>query len=134
MLDVGGHDFRMQAPTDTGQAQAGHFLTNHHAVEKVGTDTAVLFFDHGAQEALLTRLQPDVFRHNTSLLPFLMMRYCLVFEEFAHGIAEGFMVRTEQRTGNHHALRYQVIRGGPDTGLGRGKECPILFTFPAIGQ
>ena len=101
MLDIGRHDFRVQPPANARQTQPGHFLANHHTIEKVGPDTAVLLTHHGAQKTLLTRFEPYLFGNDTGLLPLFVMRYCLIFEEFAHGCAEGFMVGTEQRTGNH---------------------------------
>ena len=105
MLDIGRHDFGVQAPADAGQASAGDFLADHHAVEEVGADAAVLFAYHGAQETLLAGLAPERLGHLAGLFPLFVMGDGFVFQELADGVAERLVVGTEQGTGDHYALR-----------------------------
>ena len=105
VLDVGRHDFGVQAPADAGQAGPGDLLADHHAVEEVGADAAVLFAHHRAQETLLAGLAPERLGHLAGLFPLFVVGHGFVFQELADGVAERLVVGTEQGTGDHCALR-----------------------------
>ena len=124
VLDVGSNDFGVQAPADAGQAQAGNFFIDHHAVQEVGFDTTILFLDHGAQETLLTGFKPYFTGNNPFFFPFFVEGNSFGFQELANGIAEGFVVRTEQRTRDHESLRSRVMGAAPKPDAAGAQNAP----------
>ena len=94
---VGRHDVVVQPESDPAVAPGGGLLGDDRVVAEVGVAAAaVLLGDRHAQEALLTRLEPDATVDDLRLLPFVVIGRDVALEECPVGLAEQFVLGLEQ--------------------------------------
>ncbi len=94
-LDVGGDEVAMDQEAGTGEAAARQFLEHHHVEQVVQAEAAVLFRDGATEHAGFAGLEPQLPRNDARLLPLLVERGNLSFDELTYRGAEHFMFLTE---------------------------------------